>query len=64
MSNRLLKGGREPMKQKERSKAKKPLQDTLKLGDKLKELQNRKNAKMNLALQEFVNTIPKASTVI
>ena len=38
MSNRLLDEGREPMKQKELSTAKKLLQNTLKLKDKSKEL--------------------------
>ena len=38
MSNRLLEGGREPMKQKERPTMKKLSQNTLKLKDKSKEL--------------------------
>ena len=38
MSNRLLEGGREPMKQKEGSTMKKLSSDSLQLGEKLKEL--------------------------
>ena len=38
MSNRLLKGGREPMKQKEGSTMKKLSLNSLQLGEKLKEL--------------------------
>ena len=38
MSNRLLEGGREPMKQKEGLTMKKLSQNTLKLKDKSKEL--------------------------
>ena len=38
MSNRLLEGGREPMKQKEGSTMKKLSQNTQQQGDKLKEL--------------------------
>ena len=38
MSNRLLEGGRKPMKQKEESTMKKLSQDTLKLKDKSREL--------------------------
>ena len=38
MSNRLLEGGRDPMKQKERSTMKKQSQNRLQLADKLKEL--------------------------
>ena len=43
-SNRLLEEGREPIKQKGGSAMKKLSHNTLQLGDKLKELQNRKNA--------------------
>ena len=38
MSNRQLEGGREPMKQKEGSTMNKLLQNSLQLGEKLKEL--------------------------
>ena len=38
MSNMVLEGGREPMKQKEGLTAKNILQNTLKLGDKLRKL--------------------------
>ena len=38
MSSRLLEGGREPMKQNERSTMKELSRNTLQLGDKLKKL--------------------------
>ena len=47
MSDRLLEGGREHIKQKEGSTANNVLQNTLKPGDKLKELLNRKHAIRN-----------------